>query len=152
MFFTRSRRSTHAASDRRTRCKVLTSGGFVMLRPMDRGGPSFRSRGAAERVSPVARGAAERVAKCVRRCEIRIGRLIERAPSNQQTHRAERAERAETQRYRSTAEVNAVRAPQIATHSPIDESDMTIKDVNLISRRWTARSPSVSTGGRLSTE
>jgi hypothetical protein len=55
-------------------------------------------------------------------------------------------------RYCSTAEVNAVRALQIATHSPIDESDMTIKDAALVSRRWTARSPSVRTGGRLSTE
>ena len=90
-----------------------------------------------------------RVAKCVRRCEMRIGRLIEKStvkPAD--AHSGESGAR----RYRGTAEVNAVRALQIATHSPIDESDMTIKDAALISRRWTARSPSVRTGGRLSTE
>jgi hypothetical protein len=85
----------------------------------------------------------------MRRCEMRIERLIERAPSNPQTHRAERAE---LNAYRSTAEVNEVRALQIATHSPIDESDMTIKDAALFSRRWTARFPSVRTDELLSAE
>src|SRR5438094_1154357 len=49
--------------------------------------------GPPERVSPACpRRRRARAAKCVRRCEMRIGRLIERAPSNPQTHRAGRAE------------------------------------------------------------
>ena len=59
---------------------------------------------------------------------------------------------AERIEFRPIERLNEVRALQMATHSPIDESEMTIKVAALFSRRWTGRSPSVRTGGRLSTE
>ncbi len=49
--------------------------------------------------------------------------LIERAPAQSG---------GQSLGYCGTGEVNAVRALQIATHSPIDERDMTIKDAALI--------------------